>query len=72
MPFLYRVHEGPTAEKLTDLHNFLKELAYRLGVEIDVSLMSEEEIYDFIKAMGHTEDTIKEVEEEIKKIKYKG
>ena len=40
--------------------------------EIDVSLMSEEEIYDFIKAMGHTEDTIKEVEEEIKKIKYKG
>lgn len=53
-------------------NNFLKELAYRLGVEIDVSLMSEEEIYDFIKAMGHTNDTIKEVEEEIKKIKYKG
>lgn len=51
---------------------FLKELAYRLGVEIDVSLMSEEEVYDFIKAMGHTEETIKEVEEEIKNIRYKG
>lgn len=53
-------------------NNFLKELAYRLGVEIDVSLMSEEEIYDFIKAMGHTETTIQEVEEEIKNIRYKG
>lgn len=51
---------------------FLKELAYRLGVEIDVSLMSEEEIYDLVKAMGHTQETIKEVEEEIKNIRYKG
>ena len=34
--------------------------------------MSEEEIYDLVKAMGHTEETIKEVEEEIKNIRYKG
>lgn len=31
MPLLYRVHEGPTAEKLTDLNGFLKTLGLRLG-----------------------------------------
>ncbi|RKZ90187.1 MAG: ribonuclease R [Candidatus Parabeggiatoa sp. nov. 1] len=30
MPLLYRVHEGPTAEKLTALHGFLKELSLKL------------------------------------------
>lgn len=31
MPFLYRVHEGPTPEKLDDLHHFLKELGLKMG-----------------------------------------
>jgi len=31
MPFLYRVHSGPTQEKLNDLHNFLKELGLKIG-----------------------------------------
>jgi ribonuclease R len=31
MPFLYRVHEGPTTEKLNDLRNFLKELGLKMG-----------------------------------------
>jgi len=31
MPFLYRVHLGPTQEKLNDLHNFLKELGLKIG-----------------------------------------
>lgn len=31
IPALYRVHEGPTAEKLTDLREFLGELGLRLG-----------------------------------------
>jgi len=31
MPFLYRVHDGPTQEKLNDLHNFLKELGLKIG-----------------------------------------
>jgi ribonuclease R len=31
LPFLYRVHEGPTPEKLTDLRNFLKELGLKIG-----------------------------------------
>ena len=30
MPFLYRVHEGPSQEKLTQLRSFLGELALRL------------------------------------------
>lgn len=30
MPMLYRIHEGPTDEKLTALHSFLKELGLRL------------------------------------------
>lgn len=30
MPGLYRVHEGPTAQKLTDLHKFLAELDLKL------------------------------------------
>jgi ribonuclease R len=30
MPFLYRVHEGPNAEKLTQLRSFLGELGLRL------------------------------------------
>jgi len=31
MPILYRVHSGPTAEKLTDLRAFLAEFGLRLG-----------------------------------------
>lgn len=31
MPALYRVHEGPNAEKLADLHDFLGELGLSLG-----------------------------------------
>jgi len=31
IPFLYRVHEGPTAEKLTELHAFLKTLGLHLS-----------------------------------------
>ncbi len=30
-PAIYRVHEGPTAEKLVDLRNFLKEFGLQLG-----------------------------------------
>ncbi len=30
MPFLYRIHEGPDAEKLAKLRDFLKELGLRL------------------------------------------
>ena len=68
----YNPENNKDINKPIPKNNFLKELAYRLGVEIDVSLMSEEEIYDFIRAMGHTEATIQEVEEEIKNIRYKG
>ncbi|MFA7618574.1 MAG: ribonuclease R [Thiohalomonadaceae bacterium] len=31
VPVLYRVHEGPTEAKLTDLREFLKELGLKLG-----------------------------------------
>ncbi|MGF1612906.1 MAG: ribonuclease R [Gammaproteobacteria bacterium] len=31
MPVLYRTHGGPTAEKLTDVHAFLRELGLKLG-----------------------------------------
>nr|VFJ88683.1 MAG: RNAse R [Candidatus Kentron sp. H]VFJ90793.1 MAG: RNAse R [Candidatus Kentron sp. H]VFJ96926.1 MAG: RNAse R [Candidatus Kentron sp. H] len=31
MPGLYRIHEGPTSEKLADLHAFLRELGLRLS-----------------------------------------
>jgi ribonuclease R len=31
VPVLYRVHEGPTEAKLTDLRDFLKELGLKLG-----------------------------------------
>ncbi len=34
MPLLYRIHEGPTEEKLTALHTFLKELGLRLWGEM--------------------------------------
>ena len=33
LPTLYRVHEGPKADKLTDLREFLGELGLSLGVE---------------------------------------
>jgi ribonuclease R len=31
MPALYRVHEGPEADRLSDLHEFLRELGLTLG-----------------------------------------
>jgi ribonuclease R len=31
MPSLYRIHDGPNEDKLQELHNFLSELALKLG-----------------------------------------
>jgi ribonuclease R len=49
MPALFRVHEGPSEEKLTDLREFLFELGLRLGGGDDPKPMHFAKLIDSVK-----------------------
>jgi ribonuclease R len=49
-PCLYRIHEGPTAEKLEALRNFLKEFGLGLGGGDDPTARDYAELLESIKA----------------------
>ena len=68
-------NEDSTLSKPIPKAKKLKELCFRLGIDdndIDVSVMTENEVYEFLNAMGYTIEEINKVNEDIEKIKYLG
>lgn len=67
--------EDSTLSKPIPKAKRLKELCFRLGVtesEVDVSVMTEDEVYEFLKAIGFTQLEIDNTLLDIEKIKYLG
>ena len=67
--------EDSTISKAIPKARRLKELCFRLGVtesEVDVSVMTEDEVYEFLKAIGFTQLEIDNTLLDIEKIKYLG
>ena len=67
--------EDSTLSKPIPKAKRLKELCYRLGIddtEVDVTVMTEDEIYEFLKAIGFTQLEIDNTLLDIEKIKYLG
>lgn len=72
-------YEKPTEEstlsKSIPKNKRLKELCFRLGVtdeDIDISVLTEDEVYEFLHAMGYTQVDIDKINEDIKNIRYIG
>lgn len=67
--------EDSTLSKPIPKAKKLKELCYRFGIndnDIDVSVMTEDEVYEFLKAIGFTQLEIDNTLNDINKIKYLG
>lgn len=54
LPFIYRVHEAPDAEKLTDFNNFIKNFGYSLKGKLDSDTIHPKALQEIAKAVKGT------------------
>ncbi len=59
LPFIYRVHEAPDTEKLTDFNNFIKNLGYSIKGKADSETIHPKALQDIAEAVkGTPEETM--------------
>ena len=54
LPFIYRVHEAPDTEKLTDFNNFIKNFGYSLKGKLDSNTIHPKALQEIAKAVKDT------------------
>lgn len=54
LPFIYRVHEAPDTEKLTDFNNFIKNFGYSLKGKLDSDTIHPKALQEIAKAVKGT------------------
>ncbi len=59
-PFVYRVHDVPSPERLTDLANFVKQFGFTLDVKQGISSLKLQNLLDTVKG-SEVENVINEV-----------
>ena len=59
LPFIYRVHEAPDTEKLTDFNNFIKNFGYSIKGKADSETIHPKALQDIAEAVkGTPEETM--------------